>query len=228
MTIVVTPIITTNQLTFLQVVNRVLTKLRQDTINTFSGAGDYVKLIGALVNEAVEEVDAAWDWNYERTIFLFTTVENEDTYTLSGSGHELTIESVYNETDASAISGPLANAIKDQGILYNDGYYWDIVGQDINGNVQIRLLNNVDSGKVIKVYARQKQRYLDISEDENTYIKGPIRPIVALAYAKAIAERGEDGGQGYNFAMAEYQKALSDTISRDEKLGHRNTTWFSE
>ena len=70
MTIIVTPVVTTNQLTFLQVVNRVLTKLRQDTINTFSGAGDYVKLIGALVNEAVEEVDAAWDWNYERTIFF--------------------------------------------------------------------------------------------------------------------------------------------------------------
>lgn len=228
MTIIVTPSVVTNQLTFLQVVNRVLTKLRQDTVTTFSGVGDYILLVAALVNEAVEEVDAAWDWSYERTIYTFVTEENEDTYALVGSGHEISIESVYNETDGNVIYGPLANTIKDQEILYTDGYYWDIVGQDTNGNVKMRLLNNVAAGKTIKVYARQKQRYLDVSTDANTYIKGPLRPIVALAYAKAIAERGEDGGQGYNFAMAEYQKALSDTISRDEKLGHRNTTWFAE
>lgn len=228
MTIIVTPIVTTNQLTFLQVVNRVLTKLRQDTINTFSGAGDYVRLVAALVNEAVEEVDASWDWSYMRTIYSFVTQPGEDTYALQGSGHELTIESVYNETIAANIYGPLSNDVKDQNILYQEGYYWDIVGRDVNGNVQIRLLNNEFSNETIKVYGRMKQRYLDISVDENTYIKGPIRPIAALAYAKAIAERGEDGGQGYNFAMGEYQKALSDTISRDEKLGHRNTTWFAD
>lgn len=228
MTIIVTPVVTTNQLTFLQVVNRVLTKLRQDTVSTFSGVGDYIKLVAVLVNEAMEEVDAAWDWSHQRTVYSFVTTEGEDTYALEGSGHETTIESVYNETAGAAIYGPLPNNIKDQNILYNDGYYWDILGRDVNGHIQMRLLNNTAAGETIRVYTRIKQRYLDIAVDENTYIKGPIRPIVALAYAKALGERGEDGGQNYNFAMAEYQKALSDTISRDEKLGHRTTTWYAD
>ena len=81
-------------ITFLQAVNRVLVKLRENELTTFSGMSNYEKLIAALVNEAKEEVEASWDWNYQRATYTITTANGTSTYALTGAGSELTIEGV--------------------------------------------------------------------------------------------------------------------------------------
>lgn len=195
--------------------------------------GSYPKLIAQLVNEAKEEVEAAWDWNYQRATYTVTTSGGTSTYSVTGAGSDLSIEAVLNSTQASEIVGPIYNVIADYDRIVSSAantsgtmVYCDIVGIDANGDVQIRFTPTPSDTQTIYIYGRSKQSYLSTSTDEGTYIKAPWRPIVFLAYAKAISERGEDGGQLYDETMQEYQRALADAISRDEKLNFRNTTWY--
>jgi len=55
----------------------------------------------------------------------------------------------------------------------------------------------------------------------------PTDPIVAYAYARALAERGEDGGLASSEAMAVYQNTLSDYIALDGMRSNENTTWVA-
>ena len=125
-------------ITFLQATNRVLVKLRESEISSFSGVGDYPLLIATLVNEAKEEVEAAWDWNYQRTSVVVTTVAGTSTYPLTGAGSEPSIEAVVNTTSNGPVLGPTSNSYADQ--IRSDNYsYFDVVGIDTNGDIQVRL-----------------------------------------------------------------------------------------
>jgi hypothetical protein len=50
-------------------------------------------------------------------------------------------------------------------------------------------------------------------------------PVVLGAWAKAISERGEDGGQNTIEQQMLYKSALSDAIAIDEGRVHGETTW---
>jgi len=43
----------------------------------------------------------------------------------------------------------------------------------------------------------------------------PAEPVIFLAYAKALAERGEDGGMSSSEAYGLYQTSLADHISTE-------------
>ena len=47
----------------------------------------------------------------------------------------------------------------------------------------------------------------------STQLKVPAEPVIFLAYAKALAERGEDGGLASSEAYALYQTSLADHIA---------------
>ena len=220
-------------ITFLQAVNRVLVKLREPELSSFSALSAYPKLISAFVNEAKEEVEAAWDWNYQRATYTVSTVASTSTYAVTGAGSELTLELVTQ--DGFIINGPIVNtfvdanrAITGVGATSGTGTYVDIIGIDSNGDVQIRVTPTPSSSGTITIYGRSKQAYLDTASDSGTYIKAPWRPIVFLAYAKAVSERGDDGGAAYDESMVDYTKALADAVARDSKLNFRNTDWYAD
>ena len=58
--------------TYLQLVNDVLTRLRETTVANVSDT-DYSALIGKLVNDAKREVEDAWDWEALATTYTITT-----------------------------------------------------------------------------------------------------------------------------------------------------------
>ena len=60
-----------------------------------------------------------------------------------------------------------------------------------------------------------------------TVIKVPSEPVIFLAYAKALAERGEDGGLGSNEAYALFQKSLSDAIALESTRYIEESAWVS-
>ena len=55
----------------------------------------------------------------------------------------------------------------------------------------------------------------------------PTRPIILLATAMAIEERGEDGGQQSMNAYAAAQSALADEIAMDASRHPEDTIWYS-
>ena len=56
-------------LTFLQAINAVLRRLREDPVAS-SNSTDYSKLIGDFVNQAMYDCEHAWDWNCLQEVSL--------------------------------------------------------------------------------------------------------------------------------------------------------------
>jgi hypothetical protein len=54
----------------------------------------------------------------------------------------------------------------------------------------------------------------------------PSRPVVLLAFAKAVEERGEDGGNSSQYAFGTGMRALADEIAYDAARRPEDTIWY--
>ena len=212
--------------TFLQAVNRTLTKLREPTVSDVTGNNSYQQLIIQLVNEAHEEVEKATDWNYQATTFSGTT-DGSDTITLTGWGEEFTLDVVYNDADNYIIRGPFAAEEIER--LYNGidttiqtAMYYSVYGTDASNDPILKFYPSPSSGITIKAFGRVRTGWLS---DASDVIKVPWLPVTLLAYAMAISERGEDGGTPYNEAYQNYISALARSVAADANTGHRDINW---
>ena len=71
------------------------------------------------------------------------------------------------------------------------------------------------------------QRSEDLSSRVRLEYYCPHRPIVLLAYAKAVEERGEDNGQTGNTAYMAANNSLSNAIALDASKHPEETIWYS-
>lgn len=217
-----------SNITFLQAVNRVLRRLRESQVTTVSGASNsYVALIGEFVNEAKEEVEAAWKWNSQLTEFEITIVSGTSEYSLTDFGQEFKIEQVFDTSNNYYLQGPFTSAEMQAATeLASDtassSYMWALWGVDSSGDPKIKFYPTPNDATTIKVLARIKQGYLE-NDSDKIYI--PWRPVVLGAYMKAISERGEDGGSLYDEVNQAYEKALADAIGYDANTGQSNKDW---
>ena len=70
------------------------------------------------------------------------------------------------------------------------------------------------------------QRSEDLTT-ESARILCPHRPIVLLAYAKAVEERGEDNGQTGNTAYIQASNSISNAIALDASKHPEETIWYN-
>ena len=70
-------------MTYLNLVNNVLRRLREDTVTTVTN-NTYSTMVGDFVNDAKELVETAWDWSALRSTLTITTVADDYTYSLTG------------------------------------------------------------------------------------------------------------------------------------------------
>ena len=65
-------------MTYLQLVNRVMRRLREREVDTIQGTGtsnSYARLIGDFVNEAKSQAEVAWKWGGLRQTLSGNTAE---------------------------------------------------------------------------------------------------------------------------------------------------------
>ena len=70
-------------MTYLDIVNNVLRRLREDTVTTVS-ANTYSAMVGDFINDAKQLVENAWDWSNLRSTLTITTAADDYTYSLTG------------------------------------------------------------------------------------------------------------------------------------------------
>ncbi len=70
-------------MTYLEIVNKVLKRLREPTVASVS-ENSYSSLIGDLVNVAKREIEDAWNWSTLRTTLTATTAPDLFNYVLRG------------------------------------------------------------------------------------------------------------------------------------------------
>lgn len=85
-------------MTYLQLVQSVLRRLREDDTITSVSDNSYSKLIGEFVNDAKRIVEDSWDWASLRTTFNINTTDTVFRYQLTNSDISLKTLDVINDT----------------------------------------------------------------------------------------------------------------------------------
>jgi hypothetical protein len=201
-------------MTYLQLVNSVLRKLREDEVTTVNET-DYSKLIGDFVNDAVSYVESSWDWSSLRDTIIINTIASQDTYSLVDFGIRSEIMSVYNVTNNYELTSRTKGYIVDK--QYTTDYTGEprnftLNGTDANNDTKIVLYPSPD--KTYTVEANVVLRDTSLSNDIDT-TKLPELPIVQLAFAYALRERGETGGQSASEQIIIAQQDLANAIALD-------------
>jgi hypothetical protein len=217
-------------MTYLKLVNKVLRRLREDQVTSVSDS-DYAALIAEFVAQAVSEVEDAWDWNVLRNTIQITTAADDFNYSLTGAGTSFKVFDVHEDTNDYDLTK--ASYHKMNHWLLSEPAsgmptYWDINGQDSNGDPVVNFYPVPDAA-TYKVNFNMKIK-TDLSDDTtgSTDVPVPWLPIVLRATELGIEERGDDQGLSLTFLQDQFTKALGDAIAYDAALHEDETIWYED
>jgi hypothetical protein len=69
-------------------------------------------------------------------------------------------------------------------------------------------------------------KYQDDLKTASTVLKVPSKPVILGAWARAIAERGEDGGTQTSVAAQETSEAVKQAIMLDSGNAQYESDWY--
>ena len=212
-------------MTYLEIVNAVMRRLREDEVTTVDES-DYSKLIGDFVNDAKRLVEDAWDWTALRATHTITTVSGTPTYSLTGFGTRGKVTQVLNETDNTVVRYESLKRIREQNLGTNNAtgtvVYYTIDGVDGNGDIKVRLYQTPNAVKTLTVYGTK--RPADLAEDSDELLI-PSSPVIQWAYAYALRERGETGGESGSEQAIFAQNDVATAISLDSQYHPEEFIW---
>jgi len=220
-------------MTYRELINQVLIRLREDTIpinwsgaiNDSSTVSAYHKVIGALINDSKRSVESYHDWLNLRETVSFNTVAGTKNYNLS-SGQEIKILDVVNNTTGihlNQVSKVYINSVKYPTENTGEPLYYAFNGSDASNNLKVDLSpvpTTVDTldFEIIK--------HQDSLTSASTILKVPFQPVILGAWARAIAERGEDGGTQSSLAAVEANESLKQSVILDSGNTQYESDWY--
>ena len=193
-------------------------------INDSSTISAYQKVIGALVNDAKRHVEGRHDWLNLRSTVDITTVNGTENYNLS-SGQEIKIMDAINNTTGMhlrQVGRTYINTVTYPSQDTGEPLYYGFNGADASNNLKIDLSPVPTEAHVISF---DIIKYQDDLASSTTVIKVPTKPVILGAWARAIAERGEDGGTQSSLMAIEATEALKQAIIRDSGNTRYETDW---
>jgi hypothetical protein len=200
-------------MTYIELINDVLIRLRETTVAT-SGETTYSTLIGKFVNDAKRQVEDSFSWNALGTTVTLTTVAATYSYSLTGAGQRFQVMDVINTTSNVGMKNisfvemnryqnlvPTTNGIPQ---------YYAFDGVDASGDTKVTLYPRPDGVYSIPFSLTVPQATL--SSDATSILVSDAL-VAQNAYARALVERGEDGGLSSSEAYQLYRSMLSDAIA---------------
>ena len=215
-------------MTYLEICNKVLIRLRENEVTSVQDS-PYSKLIGEFVNIVKREVEDTYNWTSLRNTINIPTVASTLTYTLTGSGVRSHVEHVANTSNGSKyeLTYAPASSIETWNLVENPQtgkpYYFNLKGVSAAGDSIVTLYPTPDA-----VYALEFELYtpqVDLVTDADT-LTVPYQVVVEGALARAISERGDDGG--YTEQEGRYNRILSDYIAIDAGNHPETTVWYAQ
>jgi hypothetical protein len=202
-------------MTYLELVNDVLVRLRESTVSTV-GETTYSSLIGKFVNDAKRQIEDTYTWNVLNQTVTVTTSGGTSSYSLTGTGQKFRIAEALNTTNYIVLSNI---AVSDMNRKLNFGtpvqgvpteYCFN--GSDGNGDTKVDLYPVPNGVYTLKFDVTIPQANLTA---DGTSVKVLDYLVAQSAYARALIERGEDGGTNSNEAYALFRGMLSDAIAME-------------
>ena len=211
-------------MTYLEAVNRVLRRLRENEVTTVNET-PYSKLIGDLVNVVKVEIEDSWNWSALRTTLTANTTASLFNYVLVGSGTRLRVLDIINDTDDHVMEQRGTKWFDQQFLLNNNELgspqYYNFNGVDSNGDSQVDFFPIPDGAYEIRINVALPQEELVA---DATQIQIPALLLVEGALARAISERGDDGG--YIEQEQRYRSMAADLISVEASQRYDEMIWM--
>ena len=216
-------------MTYLESVNDVLIRLREPTVTTVA-QNSYSALIGKFVNDTKRQVADAYDWDAFNQAVTITTVSGQvGNYSLTSAGTRFKTMDVINTTRYYQLT-PLSHEQHD--IFYytipipiqNLPMYYTVQGVNTNGDLKVKFWPVPDGVYNIRFSLIVPEN--DFVADADTTLLAK-EPIVLGAYARALVERGEDGGLSSSEAFALFKSSLADLISLELARSPENDSFVA-
>jgi hypothetical protein len=213
--------------TYLSLVNDVLVRLREPQVSSVN-QNTVSALVGKFVNDAKRAVADAYDWDAFNYAVTIQTVANQyEGYSIPGAGVRCKVMDVINTSRQYPLT-PMDHASLDlqawgtanpqKTTPFN--YTFDNV--DDNGDAMVNFWPIPDAVYNIRFSLNVPE--VDLTNDaDKTYL--PKEPIVLGALARALVERGEDGGLTSSECYALAQKSLGDLIAIELSRSPENDAW---
>ena len=200
-------------MTYLELVNDVLIRLRETTVSTVSETA-YSALIGKFVNDAKRQIEDSYNWNVLGQTITVTTTSGTSSYSLTGAGQKFRINDAINTTSVITLDN---TTVADMNRKLNFGTPSQSIpsefcfsGVDNNGDTKVDLFPVPDGVYTLKFDLTIPQANLSA---DGTSVKVLDYLVAQSAYARGLIERGEDGGTASNEAYALFRGMLSDAIA---------------
>jgi len=212
-------------MTYLELVNNVLRRLREPVVTSVNDT-PYSAMIGVFVNDAKREVEDAADWNALSSTITVTTTADTYNYTLSNAGTRFRVIDVLNDTSNVVVRQAPATWLNQQFILGtttpNTPIYYGFNGVDSSDDTQVDLFPIPNAAYTLRFNLIIPQDDL-VNNSDRVQVLDYL--VAMLAYAKAIAERGEDGGNLSSEAYALYKTALSNAVAIERNRYEDELIW---
>jgi hypothetical protein len=212
---------------YIQLVNSVLRRLRETEVSSVADNA-YSKLIGEFVNDAKRQVEDAYAWNALSETLTASTSANIFNYVLVGSGQRFRVIDVLNDTSNSVVQNATTRWMNDQFLLTSvqkgSPAYYNFNGTNSNGDTQVDLFP-IPNG-VYEVRFNVIKPQVALSADADVLLV-PSEPVIFNAAARAIAERGEDGGILAGEMAFIYNQSLADAIAIESGRYIEESAWMA-
>jgi hypothetical protein len=202
-------------MTYLELVNDVLVRLRESTVSTVSETA-YSSLIGKFVNDAKRQIEDTYTWNVLAQTVTITTTSGTSSYALTGAGQKFRVTDAINTTSVITLDN---TTVADMNRKLNFGTPSQSIpsefcynGVDGNGDTKVDLFP-VPNGVYTLLFDLIIPQ-ANLSAD-GTSVKVLDYLVTQSAYARALIERGEDGGTNSAEAYALFKGMLSDAIAME-------------
>ena len=210
-------------MTYLELVNDVLIRLRESSVTTV-GETTYSSLIGKFVNDAKRQIEDSFNWNVLSTTVTITTVANTHAYSMTGAGQKFQVNDAINKTSNVGLAN-ISFVRMNRNLNFGTPATgvpaeYAFSGVDGSGDTKVELYAIPDAVYTIMFDLAVPQAALS---SDATSVKVLDYLVAQSAYARALIERGEDGGTASSEAYALFRGMLSDAIALESTRYVENT-----
>lgn len=202
-------------MTYLNLMNNVLRRLREDEVATVT-ANTYSKMVSDFINDAKKIVEESNDWSALRDTIVVTTTASDNGYSLTGGDDNVKVMSVINDTQNCFMGYQTKDWFNDSLYIAEEVQgapkYYTYNGLDSNGDTQVLVSPTPDGVYSLRFDVIKRQA--DLTSDTDVLLV-PAMPVIHLAVALLARERGETGGTSTAEYFAIADKFLSDAIAID-------------
>lgn len=213
-------------MTYLEIVNDVLVRLRENEV-TSVGDTTYSKLISRYVKDAQRTVEDAYSWNSLAVTLSAVTSPDLFNYVLVGSGNRFRMLDAINDTSNWFMhyksSEEMNNLFLNSTASKGSPTHFNFNGFSPEGDTQVDVYPIPNGAYDIRFNIIQPQDPLRFDSDK---LLVPEEPVIFLATAKALAERGEDGGMASSEMYALYKESLADHVAIEMSRHPDEQVWY--